>query len=261
MAKITALKCPSCSANISLNTKKCEYCGTELVISPDRTALILAGQEDCPKCKYANPKGQWFCSQCGAVVSTDVRIIERQKREKFLQNQAREELPKDLLDKLDPNEYLHHYYYSKDRFYYVITDKKLVAWFHSPKILFSKEKKDLWELKYGDIAYINDPQSRRDFNDNIAYNLEIGTYSKEKKILDFGRDSSAIWNFKNELRNAYSNHLDHRTDINARICFADLEGKNSTKTTIDTCSTCGKAMSNFPKDIIFCPYCGKQLEK
>lgn len=257
MAKIMALKCPSCAANISLNTKKCEYCGTELVISPDRTALIFASLEKCPKCGNANPRGQWFCIGCEALISVDDRFLERQKRERFLQNQYRELLPKDLLEKLDTNEYIHYLYYSANRLYYVVTEKRLVVWTYSPAGLLSQEKKDFWELKHSDIAYANDPQHQSGLG---IHSMEIGTYSKERKILHFF-DSSGSWNFNRGLKEAYLNYLNRKRDIIVRICFSDFEAKDSTGSTLCNCSNCGKLILTFSKDIVFCPYCGKQLSK
>lgn len=220
MAKIIALKCPSCGANISRDTKNCEYCGTALVFQQDQSTLVASGLTLCPVCGASNPIGRWFCVNCGEVISVDERLREFQKRERFLQEQYRTSLPEDLQKRLAADEYVHYVCcesHPLNVFRYVVTDRYVRGWKQAR--VFS-QKIDYWDLQYGDIVYLNDPKTF----DSTYYYIEIGTSSKEKKILN-NRGISVSWNVHNSIRDAYLNHLNHKKETRVLVCFADLDKK------------------------------------
>jgi len=67
MPKITALKCPSCSAPLGTDSRRCDYCGARVEISEDGTKVVLAGVA-CPECSLDNEPTQRFCGGCGAAL-------------------------------------------------------------------------------------------------------------------------------------------------------------------------------------------------
>jgi predicted RNA-binding Zn-ribbon protein involved in translation (DUF1610 family) len=66
-----SLTCPKCGspdlAEITWNRRKCNYCGTESMLSDDRTRLELVGWQ-CPKCGFNNQPNTTFCGKCGAAL-------------------------------------------------------------------------------------------------------------------------------------------------------------------------------------------------
>lgn len=69
---IKALVCPRCGSpdleELTWNRRRCRHCGTESVLSSDRTRLQLV-EWVCPSCGFNNESGTAFCGQCGAKLT------------------------------------------------------------------------------------------------------------------------------------------------------------------------------------------------
>lgn len=66
------LSCPSCGSPdldpVTANRWRCEHCGTESILSSDRTRLVLV-QWECPQCGFNNESGAAYCGQCGSSLT------------------------------------------------------------------------------------------------------------------------------------------------------------------------------------------------
>ena len=68
MAGIHALNCPNCGGSIPDTSRSCDFCGSRVVLSDDKTKFVLAGII-CPTCNCENKQGSRFCSSCGERLS------------------------------------------------------------------------------------------------------------------------------------------------------------------------------------------------
>ena len=75
MAKIPALRCPNCNALVSRKKHRCEYCGAELVISPEGSFFSLRSLNQCPKCEAINEDSSWLCVNCRTIFTKDVEML------------------------------------------------------------------------------------------------------------------------------------------------------------------------------------------
>jgi AcrR family transcriptional regulator len=68
MGPMQAIQCPKCGGSklteTSPNRRRCDYCGTESVLSVDRSRLELIGSL-CPACGFNNEPRVAFCGKCG----------------------------------------------------------------------------------------------------------------------------------------------------------------------------------------------------
>ena len=66
-----AIACPNCGSSdlskISWNSRRCNHCGTESVLSDDRTRLELVGWR-CPQCGCNNETDTTYCGKCGVAL-------------------------------------------------------------------------------------------------------------------------------------------------------------------------------------------------
>lgn len=128
MAKVTALRCPNCSALISRDQNKCEYCGAGLIISPDGSFFSFRSQSKCPKCGAINEASSWFCVNCRTILTKDTDMLkELQKKLKFEQERAKGFMPLWMREKLEPDEFIYFVFKlrGKDNFY-AVTDKRII---------------------------------------------------------------------------------------------------------------------------------------
>lgn len=69
---IKPLTCPRCGSpdleEVTWNRRRCRHCGTESMLSSDRTRLQLV-EWVCPSCGFNNESGTAFCGQCGAKLT------------------------------------------------------------------------------------------------------------------------------------------------------------------------------------------------
>lgn len=69
--KNASITCPKCGSpdlsEIAWNRRRCNHCGTESVLSDDRTRLELIGWQ-CPKCGFNNESETTYCGKCGAAL-------------------------------------------------------------------------------------------------------------------------------------------------------------------------------------------------
>jgi len=69
---IKPLTCPKCGSpdleEVTWNRRRCRHCGTESVLSSDRTRLQLV-EWVCPSCGFNNESGTAYCGQCGAKLT------------------------------------------------------------------------------------------------------------------------------------------------------------------------------------------------
>jgi len=65
MAGFHELKCPNCGSSIPRTSPSCGYCGTQLLLSSDRSGFILAVMS-CPHCGFHNVTGAQYCEDCSS---------------------------------------------------------------------------------------------------------------------------------------------------------------------------------------------------
>lgn len=65
--QVKELKCPNCGSNIPDTSRSCAYCGTNLVLSQDRTSFVMVGVV-CAKCGTNNREMAQFCKECGSTL-------------------------------------------------------------------------------------------------------------------------------------------------------------------------------------------------
>jgi predicted RNA-binding Zn-ribbon protein involved in translation (DUF1610 family) len=63
MAELDELKCPNCGSIIPRTSRSCAYCGTQLLLSSDRSRFVLAVMF-CPHCGFHNVCGAQYCEDC-----------------------------------------------------------------------------------------------------------------------------------------------------------------------------------------------------
>ena len=68
MTQIKALNCPQCGGSIPDTSQSCDFCGSKVVLTDDKTRFILAGII-CPKCSWENKQESKFCGSCGHSLS------------------------------------------------------------------------------------------------------------------------------------------------------------------------------------------------
>lgn len=72
MSSPQPITCPRCGGpdltEITWNRRRCNHCGTESVLSEDRTRLELIGSE-CAECGFNNDRGATYCGKCGAALA------------------------------------------------------------------------------------------------------------------------------------------------------------------------------------------------
>ena len=80
---LNSLSCPSCGSPdlhvVTSNRRRCEHCGTESVLSSDRTRLVLV-QWECPQCGFNNESGAAYCGECGSSLAQTCPVCGNQIR-------------------------------------------------------------------------------------------------------------------------------------------------------------------------------------
>ncbi|MEM3673295.1 MAG: zinc ribbon domain-containing protein [Candidatus Bathyarchaeia archaeon] len=129
MAQIIVLKCPNCGALLDKEQMKCQYCGADLVLSPDGSYFIFRAEATCPKCGAINEKSSWFCMGCNTILTKDTDMLkELQKKIRLEQESMISCMPSWMGEKLEPDEFIYFVLYEEigGNNFYAITDKRII---------------------------------------------------------------------------------------------------------------------------------------
>lgn len=215
MAKTNALRCPNCNALVSRKKHRCEYCGAELVLSPDGSFFSLRFQNQCPKCGAISEASSWLCVNCRTVLTKDVEMLKKlQKKIKFEQGRTRSFLPSWMREKLEPNEFIHFcFYWTKDgNQFYVVTDERII------KSKAGKYEESPWN----EVISVGDPQVRLGAFAPSTF-FEVNT-SKGTVLFDgFGvKDAANCGKLYGTMRTTLDNYNQGKKDIRAIILALNL---------------------------------------
>lgn len=216
--ELFSLKCPNCGAIVSKETMKCDYCGADIILeSTGKMGSI--GTNLCPKCKFENAKGAWFCSNCGNIITTEIGYLRQsQRRIKHWQDLLRKDLPEHLKKTFDiqKEEFLHYVDAKYKHENYVVTEKKFIK-FYSPSGIFASKRKEIWALNWDDVNSITSPTLQ--YNVNVVFcfqSLEKRDFKKITKPIVMGG-----FQCYQESKIAFENAMHERRDNRAILYYMD----------------------------------------
>jgi hypothetical protein len=210
---VVALKCPNCGAMIPRESLTCEYCGANVILTPDKTALNAQSTFSCPKCSSQVSNSAWFCPKCLTVLTKDTQHLkEIQRKFQFVQQDLRTKYSQ-ACSVLEPSEFIYFIFHQKELLInrcYIITEKKL--------LFYDMRKNQDKPMLLSEIVSVGKPYFKGG-GAVFRHFIQVQTF-KETITLDFGVDHMAsrnAWTFHNVLSKALGDYTAQRRDIRGII--------------------------------------------
>ena len=212
--KVTELKCPSCSAPISLGTMKCQYCGAYLIVQ--NNALALKSLSACPKCGAMVGEGSFFCNNCEELLaksSEDLNFLRSTlKKVKLLQDKWRKLIGQidatqhtKILEKLERDEFIYFFIAEKivpnvNVFAFWVVTNKRVLFTHSDGKVFKVDA----DMLYEDIAFVTEP-THVTLSGLTFYRVVISLFQGDE-VSFFNRDYENAYEFYKMCTTAHEDY-------------------------------------------------------
>jgi len=224
-----AIKCPNCNAPISSQSKRCQYCGTQL--SFRNNILTLEKECICPDCGESIGSGSYFCIFCGKLLTRKPRELSilriEQKRIQHLHNQRLSLIPEAVRRMLEAREFVFYVVEGREgskrgkKKLFIVTERRIIVYFPGKAQGFfsRRQEPELREIKYDEILEVLIPSDVPELDLSLA---AIECFKEEDKLLIFfPLYSSEPKRFSEAVDTAFNNFRLQRKDINAILCFAD----------------------------------------
>jgi len=222
MSNIVALQCPNCGGFLDKGQMKCEYCGTESILTADGSSLRFRAENACPKCGAINERSSWFCPSCSIILTKDVEVLrDLQKRVRFLLKEALEMVPSWMRQKLEADEFIYFMFTIKGKDdFYLITSKRFVK----------NKKGTVVEVPLSEIVLVSDtytiggPRKFLASPTERTYEFSIKTYNGEIKFSECLEmvNQPLVVTLWNAIRTSVNNYSYRKKDVRELILGLQL---------------------------------------
>ena len=231
---LVAQKCPVCNAPIPDKNSRCPYCGTYL--NYVNNIHLENKPSKCPTCGENLGIGTFLCVYCGSVLTKNPRELDilrtEQKRVRHLLRKRLDKIPKELINKLESNEFVYSVVNGKQgskrakEKFFIATDKRVIIYdpneSYKKSGLFSwtKSAPEINEILYDEIVQVLMPSNVPELGVSLA---AIDCFDEEKKLLVyFPVDSPDSERFSDAAKSAYENYRFRHKEIMAILAFSEI---------------------------------------